>query len=152
MTVSTPIAQDLAQARFTASFRLFVGRGRPYALDALAAATGIPPATLKSYQDGRATPGHGYLLTLIRALPVEFAAAVLEPAGISHLARLDDDAAGATSYALNATVTALCGSLGAALADGRFDHREEAALEPQVRALQCITAEWLARRGGGEGR
>jgi len=133
MSDTPPICQETAQATLTDALNLFVGRGRRYSLASLAAATGIGERTLKSYQQGEATPGYPHLLRLLAVLPVEFGDAVLAPAGVGRLQRIEGEEP--DGFTAMEQVCRRAAMLGSALADRKIDHRERLQLLPEIRAL-----------------
>jgi hypothetical protein len=133
------VAQRLADA-----LRLFVGAGRRFELRAIAESTGIPESTLKAYRAGEILPTLPNTLRLIAVLPRGFAAMLLEPLGLTVVAR--HVASDSDDHAIAADVSAAAAVLTEALRDGRIDHRERAAMRPQLRELGqlCLS---FAREG-----
>jgi len=128
---------------------LFVGPGRRFEADALAAAIGRSPDTVRRYLRGEGCPEWDTAVLILAALPPEFAAAVLRPAGLSGLRRID----GETSPA--ETLRELCegaATLAAALADGRIDHTELPAIRRELTEAMVAISQFLAALEGGAAR
>lgn len=125
-------------ANYAAIFRraldLFVGNGRPYAVEALAEVTGIAANTLYAYKRGETMPSFIAVMELIAALPAGFANMLLAPTGLTGGAKPDD--ANADPRRLHTSVCSTALSLAEALEDNRIDHREAATLEPILHRLR----------------
>lgn len=140
------IPHDVAQRRFADSVRLFVGFGRRYPVEALAHATAIPVSTMRSYHEGRATPGLCNLWALAGVLPPAFINMNLELAGMGGaymLAPYDG-----TAHTAVAQLTARLHKLTQALSDGQIDHAEARALAPEMRALAAEMNSFAAALDG----
>lgn len=122
--------QDVADAQVR-MFAMFVGPGLWCPRTALAAASGIPESTLKSYADGAAMPVHA-LLALARVLPPEAINMLTETGGF-HL--IPTNAAITNWDALGAAAAGFVSDLCAARQDGQIDHRERGALKNRLRKL-----------------
>lgn len=126
---------------------LFVGRGRRYSVDAAAGAADIKPRTLKSYVEGKATPGLHVFLSLAAAMPLAWTNSILSLAGL-RAERIEDDDVCAGSVMV--TVARLNLALTEALEDGKLDHVERRILAPLLQ--QAITQQSaLAKQLEGEG-
>lgn len=144
---------DLDRQAFADALGLFVGRGRRFSGEAVASATGIPLSTIKSYQGGLASPSCPTLLTLMRFLPIEFAAQLLGRIGLG-VYPLDPGAV--DPHRVLAVAAGGVAALAGALADQRIDHTEEmpVAIEARRVAAQLtglaeqLEAAHAARRRG----
>lgn len=134
-----------AARRFREALRQHVGRDRMPRID-VAHRSGVSPRSLEGYLDAEEnkTPGLANFLSLARTLPEEFTNRVLELAGLTGAYRMGDAPVSEAS-ALTDKLTA-AQALAKALEDGRIDHRERAALTPQIRALGSrlleLAAQW----------
>jgi hypothetical protein len=126
------VPQDVATRVVRDALAPFVGRGRRFSVQQLAAASGVSARSLEGYVAGAATPGLAGLLSLMAVLPPAFADAVLAPAGL-HASPADRQTA--TGFEICAGLGAATGDFAAALADGRIDHREAADLRARLRPL-----------------
>lgn len=106
---------------FRDTMALFVGAGRMHAVETIAAATGISTDTIHRYLRGEGGPEWSNALALMAVLPPEFAAAVLAPAGLTGLCRIDGECGEGETLSHTAEATA---AMAAAMADGRIDHTE----------------------------
>ena len=132
MTETTLIAHEHVARAFADALRLFTGHGRRFSVQALAAVSGVRPRTVESYLCGQATPGWAAALSLAAVLPVEFLDAALLPTGRGAV----DRAASADSHGhLLAQMAAVTAGFAEAMADGRIDHRERAALKDAAASL-----------------
>jgi len=104
----------------------------------LIAADGVPPRTLESYQAGEATPGLAYFLMLIAHLGPTFAAAVMEPAGVTAVL-MDDAGDRPCPRSLNTAVASLAAAFAAANETG-VNHTTEPDLKAAARELMPMLA------------
>jgi hypothetical protein len=119
---------------FLDAFRLFVGQGKRYSCEALAAATRLPVRNIKAYLTGETLPSREAEWALKRVLPTEFTDALLAPCGLGLTRRIDsEDAVG--PFAMQRDLGREIAELAEALADGRLDHSEAAKLVPHFRAI-----------------
>lgn len=137
-----------AIARFSDAFGLFVGRGRRFSVEALAAATGIPARTIRAYKDGEACPGHLNLITLMAVLPPAFCNEVIAPAGLEAARRAEGG--DPCTYAANRAVLTAAQRLGEMLADGRFCQKDQDELAEVVfpQLIERLQG-WLAANRDG---
>ncbi len=126
------------QSNFNAVFRRHVGRGRPWQVRNLAAATGITERTLQSYLSGETEPCWAKLLLVARALGAEFMDALLAPVNMGGVHVVIDSEADARLHM--ADMARHLSALADAMEDGMLDHRERARLAPDIRAhgVRCI--------------
>lgn len=139
------------RAVFRDTLSLFVGPGRRFQVEDVAAAIERGPDTVRRYLRGESCPEWDSGVLLLGALPPEFGTAVLRPAGLTGFRRID----GATSSgeALR-DVTQAAATLATALADGRIDHTELPVIRQDLTEAMVAIAQFLARGEimGGEGR
>lgn len=126
-------------ANYAAIFRraldLFVGNGRPYAVEALAEVTGIATNTLYAYKRGETMPSFIAVMELIAALPAGFANMLLAPTGLTGGAKPED--ANINPQRLQTSICSMALALAEALEDdNRIDHIERATMEPIAHRLQ----------------
>jgi hypothetical protein len=138
------LEQEAVAHRLADAMRLYVGAGRRFELRALAEATAIPDSTLKAYRAGDMLPTLVNLLKLLAVLPRGFAAQVLQPIGLTVIAR--EGVRDPDDHAVAADVSAATASITEALRDGRIDHRERAALRPMMRELGHLALEFAQLR------
>ncbi|PLX36966.1 MAG: hypothetical protein C0605_07815 [Hyphomicrobiales bacterium] len=131
---------------FSDALRVHVGRGKPWSVEALAAATALDFATVKGYHAGANGPSLAKFLTIAAVLPDEFINRVLALAGFGGAARLEPDAVSALT--VNRQISDLMAQFAAALEDGRIDHRERAELVASARALLPMIQDFVATHGG----
>lgn len=128
---------------FRDTLALFVGAGRMHAAETIAAATGISTDTIHRYLRGEGGPEWSNALALMAVLPPEFAGAVLQPAGLTGLCRIDGECGEGETLSHTATATA---EMAAALADGRIDHTEmprvRTALRKAAVAIGHLLQKW----------
>lgn len=118
---------------------LFVGRGRRYSVDAAAGAADIKPRTLKSYVEGKATPGLHVFLSLAAAMPLAWTNSILSLAGL----RAEPIGEGYSDGPMvMCSVTKFAARLAEMLADGRINHMERAALPAMLRSLAEQLLAW----------
>ena len=133
-------------ANYAANFRraldLFVGNGRPYAVEALAEVTGIAVNTLYAYKRGEMNPSFCAVMELIAALPAGLGNMLLAPTGLTGGAKPED--ANGDPRILHTSVCSTALALAEALEDGRVDHREEQTLKPILHRLQGDVNSYLA--------
>lgn len=98
----------------------------------LSDATGIGEGTIRDYKAGRSVPEWASMVALMKALPPDFAEAVLAPTGLGGVQRIKEVEMSGRSIAerLANRLTALL----AALTDRRVDHRETKQLSPEFRS------------------
>lgn len=144
----TIISQDLAQELFTDAFRAYVGARKWISYGDLAERTSMPERTLRSYGEGRATPGTAGLLTLISVLPSGFAERLLAPTGKGHVSELG--AGEGNPLLVHDSAARMVALIAAALVDkdspGRIDHREMAALDRAADELAEVVGQYRAFR------
>lgn len=126
------ISLDVARSQLDRTLRMYVGRGRPYAVAALAEVAEVPERTIKSYF-GSSTPAWHTFLNLARVLRGNFIAQAMAPAGVAAVIMHDD--AEVCPKALAKEQSAHLATLIAALEDGRIDHTEAPELVEQARTL-----------------
>jgi transcriptional regulator with XRE-family HTH domain len=146
MTGLRAIGPEAVRGTLADSLRLLAGLGRLYSTAQLADAADIGESTLKSYLRGEATPGLDQFLRLAAVLPPSFASALTRLAGLEAV---PVDPAPASLLQVNAEAAQLVAGLAEALRDGRLDHREEAALRPQLEQLNDTLSAALMKRGNG---
>lgn len=132
MSAENGFAQDIT-ARQVRMFAMFVGEDPRTQVTraALAAASGIPASTLKSWATGTAMPVHG-LLTLRKFLPPEAINMITEVGG----ARLVTISTRETNWdQIAAGAAGLVGEVCEARKDGTIDHVEDDKLKRRTRAL-----------------
>lgn len=137
------VSHEIAMGRLADAIRAFVGQGRRFSVNGLAAATGLPARTISSYHQGDATPGLGNLLCLIAVLPAEFADMILEPSGKGNISEINTSKI-TTALEVNRQAAALTALVAEHMVDGRIDHREAAIQEPVMRSLQAAINQYLA--------
>jgi len=130
MSADSRLAQEIAERQIL-MFSMFVGDGTPMPRSALAAASGIPTSTLKSYANGTAMPLSTALI-LRKFLPREAMNMLTEPGDarftpIEHSEACWDGIAAAAS----GLVAEVC----VARSDGKIDHVEAAKLKTRARAV-----------------
>lgn len=110
---------------------LYIGPGKRYTREVIASATGLDARTVKAHCLAETVPSLGAALTYMRVLPPEFADHVLVLSGLGGVRRLDESADAQKTLA---EVASGMSALAGALADGRIDHQERAALIPCMRS------------------
>ena len=148
MSEVAPITHDAAQRRFSATLRLYVGRGRLYSVAALAEATGVGQRTLKSYFEG-ATPGFQNWLILLRFLGSTFGAACMADAGVCAVVMRSDVEEACPHQTASEMASALSIML-KALEDGRIDHQERPELIRKCREAITSLSNFVASEEGRE--
>ncbi len=129
---------------FRDNLSLFVGTGRRFEVDDVAAAIGKNPDTVRRYLRGESCPEWENAVALLAVLPPAFAAAVLRPAGLTGLRRIDGDSTAGETMREVARAAAV---LAAALADGRIDHTEIPTVRRELTEAMVAIAQFLAREG-----
>lgn len=129
------------RAVFRDTLALFVGPGRRFEVETMAAATGISADTFRRYLRGESCPEWANAVAILGVLPPEFAAAVLRPAGLTGLRRVAGDI---TPAATLAEVLEGATALAAALADGRIDHTERPRVLRELTEAMTAIAQFLA--------
>lgn len=84
---------DKAARTLADALAIYVGRGRRWSTLDLAAATGIPQTSLRSYCDGSRSPSYASLASLCSVLGGEFATRLFVPVGLGVFDIPDDDGA-----------------------------------------------------------
>ncbi|MBF0169067.1 MAG: hypothetical protein HQL45_15705 [Alphaproteobacteria bacterium] len=130
---------------FRDALSLFVGQGKRFSVEAIAAASGIGTATIHAYLNGRSCPEWVNAVALLNVLPVEFAAAVLRPAGLAGLTRIDGEVSAAETLGQVAEGVA---SLATALADGRIDHQELPRVRQELTEAMVAITQFLQKLNG----
>lgn len=120
---------------------LFVGHGRRFEADAVGAACCKTGASIHSYLRGNSVPDLPTGILLMGAMPVEFASAILRPAGLTGLRRLDGETTPAETLR---EVLEGASALAAALADGRIDHTERPRVRRELNEAMVAIAQFLA--------
>lgn len=133
------LGYDRVQRRLAAALRRHVGQGRVYSVARLAAKTGIPASTLKSYLAGDRMPSAHALLCLIRKLPPAFGMEMLAGTGYRLVALNGRVPA---ELDLLRLVTAAAAELAGALQNGRIDHRRRAGLRHTLGDLAAAAGTW----------
>ena len=118
---------------FRDAFALFVGQGRRFSCEAVAAATKIPLRTVRAYQCGECLPSWERLWLLMLVLPTEFTDMLLAPAGLASVQRTDESPVAPRT--MGRELADAMADLARCLERGQVDHRDAARLEPRVRAL-----------------
>ena len=134
-------AEELKKS-FCDSLALFVGANRRYGVEEVAAATGISTDSLHRYLRGETCPKWDKAVQLLTVLPVEFGLALLRPAGLTGLRRIDGDSSGPETMRDIALAAA---DQAAALADGRIDHTERPVIRRSLNTAMVAIATYLAR-------
>ncbi len=119
------ITQDLVREAITDAIRRFVGLGKQFSADEVAAKTGIDVRTVRSYLSGESPPSIHRLLRLGMVLGPPFLNEILLIAnlgGVKRLGQAEVDAPETVREMVSQTKLMLD-----RLADGNFDHRERAA-------------------------
>lgn len=125
---------------FRDTLALFVGQGRRFSVEAVSAATGIGVDAIRSYLRGQSCPEWCNAVGILNVLPAEFAAAVLRPAGISGVRKIDAETTPAETLREVAEGAA---ALATALADGRIDHTEWPAVRKELTEAMVSIASLL---------
>lgn len=132
------------RAIFRDNLSLFVGAGRRFEVEDVAAAIGKSPDTIRRYLRGESCPEWENAVALLAVLPPEFAAAVLRPAGLTGLRRIDGDSTGPETLRDVAQAAAV---LATALVDGRIDHTELPEVRKELTEAMVAIAHFLAQEG-----
>ncbi len=125
---------------------LHLGHGRTCSYALAAKLTGIAETSLRDMSTGRFVAGFAHWLALSQ-VHADFLA---EPLALVGLA-LTPLAGGPGDGEVLALLTGASAGVAQALADGRIDHQERAALRPQLRAVARAVDGWSTggRTGGG---
>lgn len=126
---------------------LFVGAGRRHQVEEVASAIGVGADTIRRYLRGESCPEWENAVAIMAVLPVEFAAAVLRPAGLTGLRRIDGDCTANETMSDVAQATAV---LAAALVDGRIDHTEWPKVRRDLTKAMAGISQFLATEGTGQ--
>lgn len=132
------------RAIFRDNLVLFVGAEKRFEVEAVAGASGLSVDTIRSYLRGATCPEWSNAVTLLRILPTEFATAVLRPAGLTGMRRIDG---GITSGETLRDIAQAAATLATALADGRIDHTELPAIRRELTEAMVAIAQFLATEG-----
>lgn len=133
-----------ARKVFRDNLSLFVGAGRRFEVEDVAAAIGKSADTVRRYLRGESCPEWENAVALLAVLPPEFAAAVLRPAGLTGFRRIDGDSSGPETMR---DVAQAAATLAAALVDGRIDHTERPAIRRELTEAMVAIAQFLAKEG-----
>lgn len=123
---------------------LFVGAGRRFEVEAVAAAINKSPDSIRRYLRGESCPEWDSAVDILDLLPVEFATSVLRPARLTGFRRIDGEA---TPGETLRDVSQAAAILATALADGRIDHTELPAIRRQLTEAMVAIAQYLAKEG-----
>lgn len=142
------IGPDAVKEATADALQLVMGRGRRWSVDQMAQATACSASALKQYAAANMEMSVSTWLRLCAVLGAPFANAVATIAGFEMT---PVEPADANPYGLIADATALCAGLGEALRDGKIDHREWAALRPQLEQAYATLGALLRRAPGAAG-
>jgi len=137
LTITTEICKE----RFTTLLREQVGPGKRFGTEAASEALGIDRRTIESYLSGENLPPARNLLRMFYLFGPDFADGLLHLAGLFGCQR--EAAQPVTDFALNAETAAMMAVIGAALQDGRVDHRERALVLRHTRKLRELLDDWI---------
>lgn len=133
-------AQQKLAERLATVLRRFEHEGG--SIEQLADRVGETARDLRRWAEGTKLPGHVFSM-LLGELPRHLADELLRPTGLRLVARECDEEANALIAAAKASD--LAGSVARAMADGKIDHRERAALahltQETIAALQPLAGE-----------
>ena len=133
-----------ARRVFSDNLALFVGSGRRFSGEAVSAATAMSPDTIRAALRGHSCPDWPNALALIDVLPGEFGAAVLRPAGLTGIRKIDAETTPSETLREIAEGAA---ALAGALADGRIDHAaRQSPTEVRMNPFRAIRTALSRRR------
>ena len=78
---------------FRTNLNLHVGAKRRFTVEAISDATGIGCDAIRRHLRGETTPDLGNLLAYMAVLPASFASAILAPAGLGGVIKMDESEA-----------------------------------------------------------
>lgn len=130
---------------FRDNLSLFVGAGRRFEAEAVASACNKSAATIHSYLRGETVPDLPTAIMIMAVLPPEYAAAVLRPAGLVGLHRVDGSS---TAMETAREVSEGLNELLKALSSGRINHTHLPGLRKELTEAMVAIAQFLAQMGG----
>lgn len=125
---------------FRNTLSAFVGPGRLYPVEVVAAATQMKPDTIRRYLRGESCPEWHNAVAIMGVLPPEFANTILHPAGLTGLRRIGGECTAAETLREVAEGAAV---LASALADGRIDHTELPAIRKELTEALVAISQFL---------
>lgn len=123
---------------------VFVGPGRMFSVDEIALGIPTSPDTVRRWLRGESCPEWPNMCALIAIIGPEFGNAILQPAGVTGLRRIDGACTHAETLREIAEAAAV---LAAALADGRIDHTERPRVRKELAEAGVAISQWLAKEG-----
>lgn len=129
------------KAVWRAALAEHVGPGRTYDVAGIAAHTSRTPGTILRHLRGEGCPEWDTAIQIMGLLPVEFAAAVLRPARLTGMRRVDGDI---TAGEAMRDIAQAAAAMATALADLRIDHTEWPDVRRDLFEAQVAIAQFLA--------
>lgn len=126
---------------FARAMQLFIGRGE---LEAVAQVTGVSVRNLYAYHGDENCPRWSVALRIMRHMPAPFCSMALQEAGIIRVVKSGE--ADPCSFKLVSDWGQSMGKFSEMLADGRFDHMEEAEIEQILHEVLPRIDAWLSAR------
>lgn len=133
MEKSGSIPQEVAKQVLADALGLYVGRGKRFTVEDLAAASGQSERTLRAYMDGSTSPALAGLLTLFAVMPDSFVNQVMRLAGY-RVVPLDAGEIDVMEH--TACLAEVVHALVVRFADRRITHVEALELLPLVQRAQ----------------
>lgn len=143
MADPTLITHDIAAEAFLDAFRRRVGLGAgKLSVADLADALEVQPRTVKAWRDGETMPHWSHMLRVLAYFGPAFTCEVLAPAGLGGVERVAVPTAQADPEGIAAALIAVAHDIMQRSCTGRFDHRDRAEIEHQLRELSRKSECW----------
>jgi len=139
MEKRTVISTDVVQEVVTDALRRYVGRTKQVSVSDLAGSSGMADKSIYAILEGNHIPSFATLLNLALHLPPSFMSEALRPAGLGGVEIIEPQNVDAPGTM--AELSRHCAEMAERLKDGKFCHRDRAAMGPQLielaRALEA---------------